>query len=329
MSREERVEIRENVLLAPYSTFKIGGMARFFVEVKKIEELEKAIRYAEQRRLFDPSTLLRTGFAQGKNPPWRIFAGGSNVVFPDEGFSGLVIKINFGKMKVFESERRIEAEAGVALKDLIKKAILKGWAGLETLSGIPGTVGGAVYGNAGAYGQSISGVIVSVTIYDTEKNEEKVFSREECGFQYRHSIFKENGSVITKIVFEFQSGDKRALQARSKEIIKTREKKYKPGIMCPGSFFKNVLVKDLSEDVLAKIDKAKIIEGKVPAGYLLEQVRAKGMREGGIYIADFHGNLFVNDGRGKAADVKKLAVELKRRVFERFGVGLEEEVQYF
>ena len=106
-------------------------------------------------------------------------------------------------------------------------------------------------------------------------------------------------------------------------------KKYKPGLKCPGSFFKNVLVRDASQRTLKLIDKIKIIKSKIPTGYLLEEVGAKGMRRGGIKIADFHGNLFINEGAGTARDVKELAKELKKRVRDHFGIELEEEVMYF
>ncbi|MDP3725120.1 MAG: UDP-N-acetylmuramate dehydrogenase [Nanoarchaeota archaeon] len=306
------LRIQENVSLAPMSTFGIGGVARYFFEAKKSEELKEAVQWAVKNDI-----------------SYKIFAGGSNVVFADEGFLGLVIRLIFKKMKVSDSERVIEAEAGVWLADLIKKAISKGWAGLETLSGIPGTVGGAVFGNAGAYGQSVSGIVKSVNFFDVEGGEAGILSNEECGFKYRHSIFKDKNFSILSVILQFQAGDKKDLKAKSEEIVKTREKKYKPGLRCPGSFFKNVLVKDVSKKSLALVDKAKIIDGKIPAGWLLEQVGAKGLREGGIYIADFHGNLFVNDGTGTARDVKALARILKKKVFDKFGIQLEEEVRYF
>ena len=119
------------------------------------------------------------------------------------------------------------------------------------------------------------------------------------------------------------------LEKISYDIIKTRLKKYKLGLRCPGSFFKNVLVKEVSEKSLKLISQNKIIEGKIPAGYLLEEVGAKGMRVGGIQIADFHGNLFINTGLAKAVDVKKLAKILKNRVKKKFGIVLEEEIRYF
>lgn len=308
----KKLRIRENVPLAPFSTFGIGGRARYFFQPKKIGELKEAVEWA----------------AQNKHA-CRVFAGGSNVVFPDEGFDGLLIRVFGGKIKIGKLQCCIVVDAGVLLADVIKKTVLSGWAGLETLSGIPGTIGGAVVGNAGAYGHSISEVVQSVEFFDVEKGEVGTLSDKECEFGYRDSIFKKKNFFILSVCLCFQLGDKKTLTTKSREIIKIRKKKYKPGLRCPGSFFKNVLVKDAGEEALKKIDSSKIVDGKIPAGYLLEDVGAKGMREGGIYIADFHGNLFVNDGGGTAAEVKKLSAVLKKRVGEKFGIRLEEEIRYF
>ena len=306
------MKIQHNVLLARYSTFGIGGKAAFFVEVKNEQVLREAIRWAREKDLL-----------------YKVFAGGSNMVFPDQGFPGLVIRLCFAGMRIVSKERVIFAGAGVLLRDVIRASISKGWGGLETLSGIPGTIGGAVYGNAGAYGQSVSCAVRSVSYFDTTTGETNSLLKDKCGFAYRHSIFKERPFFILGVFLEFKSGEKKALQKITKDIIAAREKKYKPGLKCPGSFFKNVLVADVSLQSLALVDSSKIIDGKIPAGWLLEQVGAKGVREGGVYIADFHGNLFVNDGHGTARDVKTLAVTLKKKVLERFGIELEEEVRYF
>ena len=307
-TKANTMTIRKNVPLSPLSTFRIGGRVEYFCEVRRLEELSEAVR-----------------FARAKKIPYRILGGGSNVVFPDGKLKGLLIKVSVGGIK--REKNRITVGAAVLLADVIRTSIRAGLKGLETLSGIPGTVGGAVVGNAGAYGHSISEVVERVKIWDGKKTRE--LSKKECQFGYRESILKHKPYVVLGTTLKFRKGDAKKLGKISKRIIKTRERKYKPGIKCPGSFFKNVLVKNVSKKTLSKIDKSRIIEGKIPAGYLLEAVGAKGMRSGGIYIADFHGNLFVNSGRGKAEDVKKLSRILKNKVWRRFGVRLEEEVRYF
>ncbi len=306
---------KKNVPLAPFSTFKIGGRAEYFFKISKPESLIKVIKWAEDKKI-----------------PWKIFAGGSNIIFPDKKIKGLLIQFSGGAIKL--KNQKMEADAGVSLSAVVKKSIQAGLRGLETLSGIPGTLGGAIYGNAGAYGHSISEIVEKIEIWEPElrqkgQGKKRWLKNEECGFDYRESIFKERPYILLRAVLKFKKGGKEKLQKISREIIKIREKKYKPGLRCPGSFFKNVPVKKISRKSLKLINKAKIIEGKIPTGYLLEEVGAKGMRMGGIEIADFHGNLFVNRGNGTAKEAKHLADILKRRVRKKFGIELEEEVRYF
>ncbi len=302
------MKFKKNVPLAPLSTFRIGGRAEYFCEAKNSEDLFEAVNFAKTKKI-----------------PYRILAGGSNVVFPDSKLKGLLIKVSAGGIKVEKS--RITVGAAVPLAEVIRVSIRAGLKGLETLSGIPGTVGGAVVGNAGAYGHSISEVVEKVEIWDGKKT--RKLDDKHCRFAYRDSILKHKPYIVLGITLKLRTGNAKKLKEKSKEIIKIREKKYKPGIKCPGSFFKNVLVKNVSKKALSKIDNSKIIEGKIPAGYLLEEVSAKGIRVGGIRIADFHGNLFINKGKGKASDVKKLARLLKARVKRKFGITFEEEIRYF
>ncbi|MBI3046171.1 MAG: UDP-N-acetylmuramate dehydrogenase [Candidatus Harrisonbacteria bacterium] len=310
------IKVQKNRNLAPLSTFKIGGQVKFFCEVGNDRELLEAIRAAKRLKA-----------------PYKIIAGGSNVVFPDKTLNCLLIKISSKNIKA--AGNKIIVDAGVPLSRVIAVANKNGLQGLETLAGIPGTVGGAIVGNAGAYGRSISEVAEKVEVWNpsfakaTEGDGKKWLLNKECQFQYRESVFKKKPWIALRAVLRFKKSNPKKLKRISRDIIQLRLKKYKPGLKCPGSFFKNVLIKDISKKSLAKIAKAKIIDGKIPAGYLLEEVGAKGMRVGGIQIADFHGNLFINSGKGKASEVKKLAKILKNRVKKKFGITLQEEVRYF
>ncbi len=299
--------VKKNVALAPMSTFKIGGRTEYFCLVETPEKLISVYEWAKKNG-------MKT----------NVFAGGSNTVFPDKGLRGLTIRFSGGRTS-FDGTR-CTVDGGVVLGDVIKKSLNRGFKGLETLSGIPGTVGGAVVGNAGAYGRSISGAVERIEVWDGKKR--RWVTKGECKFAYRDSVLKHEPYLLLRVGLKFEKGSRAELLKKSREIIKVRERKYKPGIKCPGSFFKNILVKDVSKKSLAKIDKSKIIEGKIPAGYLLESVGSKGMRVGKIEIASFHGNLFVNKGGARAADVKKLSVVLKKRVYKKFGIRLEEEVRY-
>jgi len=332
MSKQRKLHLRRNVKLAPLSTFGIGGRTQHFCWAKNPSELVEAARWAKKREM-----------------PYRIFAGGSNVVFPDKKIKSLVIRFFGGKIKPLGKDALL-ADAGVLLQQVIDKSISLGLRGIETLSGIPGTIGGAVVGNAGAYGHSISEAVDGMEVWDGKKT--LWLNKDECKFQYRKSIFSAKGGsasrsgsetlqgrmtggkhknlIVLRIKLRFIKRDApKNLKKISKSIINIRTRKYKPGLKCPGSFFKNVLLKDVSKKSLKLVDQTKIIEGKIPAGYLLERVDAKNTKVGQAQVSDFHGNLIMNKNGATAAQVKKLAQILKKRVYKKFGIVLEEEIIYF
>lgn len=253
------------------------------------------------------------------------------MVFPDTGYQGLIIHYLNPQAVISRQPGQpvgLIADAAAPLAKLISTAIEAGLAGLEALSGIPGTVGGAVVGNAGAYGQGVSDQLTRVEVYDASNNTRRWFTKDECQFIYRDSLFKKNRQLIVlQAEFTLELGDSETLRQKSQEIIKAREKKYPPGLKCPGSFFKNVLVKDVSPASLKLVDQSKIIDGKIPAGYLLAEAGAKGLHQGGVYIADYHGNLLINDGTATYDDVVTLAAKLKKLVQDKFGIEIEEEVR--
>jgi len=309
------VDIKKNVLLAEYSNFHIGGVAKKLITASSADDLVSALNNLKKN-----------------NETYKIFAGGTNVVFPDEGIADTLVRMWGGDIKVDKNNLFLIADAGVKLAALVDKAIELGWIGLENLSGIPGTVGGAVYGNAGAYGTELKDVVDSVEIYD--QGARKWLNNDDCQFAYRTSIFKsqEPGSrqVILRVKLKLASkGSSKEMESKSQDIIKTREEKYPKELMCPGSFFKNLLADKLTRKQLKNISSDKIKHGKVPAGYLLEDVGAKGKSVGDIKVAPYHANLICNEGHGTASQVKKLAEELRQLVLDKFGIRLEEEVRYF
>jgi len=316
------LNIQKNVSLKPYTTFGVGGRAKYFVTVLNSEELVLAIKFAKKNKI-----------------RFHILAGGSNVVFADGLLDILLIKLELPKIfsssgKIFgESENflrqdgeRIICEGQVCLMDLINFSIKNGLSGLETLSGIPGTVAGAIVGNAAAYGQTISDPLVRVQIFDGKKTH--WLKKRECGFSYRHSLLKKKPWFVLRAEFAFNAGDRKELIKKSKEIIKLRLKKYPEGMMCPGSFFKNILLENIPKKSRHLIPENRDWYGKVPAWFFLNEVGARGMKRGGVYIPDYHGNLLVNDGTAKFKDIKSLADELKTRVKKRFNIVLEEEIKY-
>lgn len=293
---------RRNVSLAELTTLGVGGQAKFLVEAKSMGETEEAIAWAKAKKL-----------------DWMVIGEGSNLLVSDSGYTGLVIvnQIDFIERK----SPYLAVGAGTNLNRLVDYANSAGLAGMECLAGIPGSVGGAVYGNAGAYGQIVSDHLVKVATL------RRIRLKSDCRFEYRESAFKANGEVIVAVEFQLPAGYAAALAAKSAEIRRLRQKKYPPGLKCPGSFFKNLLVKNLPARVKRMIPSDKVREGKIPAGYLLEQVGAKGMKLGGARVADHHGNLIYNAGGATANQIWRLAQSLQVKVRTKFGIVLEPEVQ--
>ncbi|HDQ16554.1 MAG TPA: UDP-N-acetylmuramate dehydrogenase [Candidatus Vogelbacteria bacterium] len=296
--------------IVPQTTFGLGGYIRYYLPVKTTEDFVNAIKKTQKHKI-----------------PFRVLAGGSNVIFP-ENFDKLLIHFlpSNDELKTIIENNSILTEANVSLNKLVEISVAKGLEGLESLIDIPGTIGGGIVGNAGAYGQSISDCIDWVEVFDGEGI--KKMSNEECLFDYRDSIFKKKNLFVIRAGFKFEKGDKEIIKKRAEDIKIARRLKYKKGLRCPGSFFKNVLIDNISQESLKLIDKDKIINNRLPAGYLLEESGAKGRSCGDIFVSDFHSNVLINKGQGTYTQVKTLAEELKRAVENKFGILLEEEVRY-
>ncbi len=299
--------LKENVPLAPYTTLRLGGPARYFVEAKTADQVMEAVCWAKEEEI-----------------PFLLVGCGSNLLVSDKGFPGLVVR-NLDK-GIIRKGNKLQVKGGTLLGVLIDSSINAGLGGLEKMAGIPGTVAGAIYGNAGAYGQEISDHMASVLVFDGAGV--RRFSRKDCRFSYRSSVFKSNKDLlILEAEFVLSPQDKSVLKAEARKIIEMRAQKYPPTLLCPGSFFRNLRIDDLPDEAVSKIPKEKIIKGKVPAGYLLEAVGARGSSLGGIKVADYHGNLFINMGNGTAQDFWTLVHRSQRKVKEKFGILLEPEVQ--
>ncbi|MBI2594035.1 UDP-N-acetylmuramate dehydrogenase [Candidatus Daviesbacteria bacterium] len=294
--------------LSDLTTLGIGGPIQGVIKVKSHQELKEAIRKLP---------------ADGKG--FLLLGGGSNLLVSDSGYPGIVIKNEV--TGIIRDKNNLTVQSGTNLQDLVDFANSSGLCGLENLAGIPGTVGGAIYGNAGAYGQAISDHLESVKVFDVISYQILDISKHDCQFSYRNSVFKRSRYAILETVFSLSSADSKKLKQISKETIKKREVKYSPGIKCPGSFFQNIPIEKLPAKILAKLPKEFILFNKVSAGALLESVGAKGAKRGDIKIAPYHANLFINDGTGKAEDFYKLAREYQGKVYEKYGIKLEPEVQ--
>ena len=290
-----REGLRRDVSLAPFTTLKIGGPADWYYAAQSIDELALALTTARASDL--PITLL---------------GDGSNVLISDLGVRGLVIH-----NRACLVERRgdnLFSEAGALLSALVDRSRAEALTGLEFAAGIYGSVGGAVFGNAGAYGKSIADVLSTVEVL-TKDGQRLQIPPDQMGFSYRQSGCGANGWVVLACEVELATGDQVAIGTEINRIIALRATKLPSELPSAGSYFKNI------EDPRAEF-------GKVPAGKLLEAVGAKELRVGdaGVYLK--HANVIVNLGHATAADVLALAEQMKAKVRAAYGIELQPEVRF-
>src|SRR6478672_2420981 len=269
--------------LSRYTRFGIGGPADLYAETDSTEAFIAAMNAA-----------------RGSGIPTMVIGGGTNLIVSDAGFRGIVLRYRADAL--LAANGRVVAQAGAVLQDLVDFTIDRGLKGLETLSGIPGSVGAAIYGNAGAYGHSISERVVKVQFFDGQSV--RVFGNEECEFRYRESIFKRHKEwIIFSAQLLLDEADAGELRKIADDILKVRNEKFPVTMKCAGSIFKNLLLRELPPAVQAEVPEKVVREGKIPAAWFLEQVGAKGMSRGEIRVADYHANLIYNTGGGTAADL--------------------------
>jgi UDP-N-acetylmuramate dehydrogenase len=294
--------------LSRYTRFGIGGPADIYAETESVDAFVAA---------------LTSAGASGW--PVMVIGDGTNLIVSGDGFRGIVLRYRASRLTA--DGTRVSADAGAVLQDLVDFTVDRGLKGLETLAGIPGSVGAAVYGNAGAYGHSISERVVSVRFYDGHAV--RVFDNAACEFRYRESIFKGHKEwIVFSTELLLDAADAGTLRKTADDIVKIRSEKFPVTMKCAGSIFKNLLFVELPERVARQVPATAVREGKVPAAWFLEQAGAKGLQRGDIHVATYHANLIYNAGDGTAADLYSLIQELKQRVRERFGIEIEEEVQY-
>lgn len=302
--------VTENEILAPHTTFKIGGPARYFFVANSNNEIIQLVSIAAQNQL-----------------PYFILGGGSNLLISDNGFNGLVIKNNSQQIEI--KDNIIKCDSGVTLSQVIKEATDNGLSGLEWAVGIPGTIGGAVRGNAGAYGSDIATVIKNVEVLRVDKKE--ILENEDCQFNYRDSIFKQknNQDIILSITLALEKKDTAKIKETIANILKERSGKFDKGF-CAGCIFKNI---EISQEQAKKFQKKfsdfpkSFIEyGKIPAGWLIDQCGLKGKEVGNARVSDKHAAIIMNIGQAKAQNVVDLIDIIKQEVKNKFNLVLEEEI---
>jgi len=316
-------KIKKNVLLKDYTTFGIGGPAKYFLETEKKEDIVRVISAAKKFNL-----------------PFFILGGGSNLLVSDKGFKELVIKIKNKELKV--KNNKIFVEAGVVLNQLVNTALKNNLSGLEWAAGIPGTVGGAICGNAGAFNKSTGDLVKNVEVLEVANCKIKILNNKDCNFRYRDSIFKHKKNLIVlSATLQFKKRNKKEIKERIKKYLNYRKETQPLNYPSAGSIFKNpkgfsgaaasfaaasfAAARQGEEDESSSLSFAA---ASFAAARMIEECGLKGKRIGNVKISEKHANFIVNLGQGKAKDVKKLIELAKKRVKNKFGIDLEEEICY-
>jgi UDP-N-acetylmuramate dehydrogenase len=348
MMGAEKIEIQENVALAPLTTLGVGGDARFFVKAESVRDVEEAVV-----------------FARGRDLPLFVLGGGSNLLISDRGWDGLVLQIGILGINERQAESKVdfEAGAGVDWDDFVAHSVARNCGGIECLSGIPGSVGGTPVQNVGAYGQEVSETIASVLAFDRNENCVRELKVAECGFTYRASTF--NGSqrgryIILRITYQLFSDSKpslrygdlqqyfagrdgapslseireavRAIRASKGMLISPGDRDSRSA----GSFFKNpVLTASMHEELMRRAAErglevpsypALSQQRKISAAWLVENSGfQKGYVSGKAEISSKHALAIVNRGGATAANILALKDEIQERVEDTWGIRLEPE----
>lgn len=282
--------VQENISLAPYTSARIGGPADVLVTVKSADEFAAVMQLLWEHDL-----------------PHYVLGGGSNVLVSDKGVRGVVV-LNKAKEAFFETgdNPTVKCEAGVVFSNLANRCASKGLSGLEWAATVPGTVGGAVYGNAGAFGGDVSGNLIYAELLT--KNGREKFSVEQMGYGYRTSVMKrgEINAIVLSALLRLKNSTKEEVSVKIEQFSERRKATQPPGASM-GSMFKNP-------------------EGD-HAGRLIEAAGLKGTRIGNAEISKLHGNFFVNHGETRASDVRELIDLTRNTVKQEFGVELELEIE--
>lgn len=285
------------VPLAPFTTFKVGGPAQWLLETRSSDEIVDALRIAQRHHV--PVTLL---------------GGGSNVLIGDRGVRGLVIRPRGSHIEQIGTGR-VRADAPTTINGLVRWTVHRGIAGFEAWAGTPGTVGGAIYGNAHFGGRLIGDLVEAVQLTDREGSTRDL-SREEMEFGYDRSRLQRTGEVLLSTVFRVSTGDPAALREIARQSLAYRKKTQPLETPSAGCIFQNP---DRSE-----------VPAEIPAsaGALVDRAGLKGEARGQARVSAAHANFIVNEGQATAADIRSLIDLCRMQVRERFGITLREEIVY-
>ncbi len=305
----------ENEAMAKHTSFRIGGPARLYVVAPSSDALIEAVRAAQDLEI-----------------PFSIFGGGSNLLVADQGFDGVVIQAANRGLSI--ENDRVQVESGMITVLAARKTVDAGLTGFEWAVGVPGTIGGALYGNAGCYGGEMKDVVTVVDAYRIKDGARVRLSNAECQYGYRDSFFKREPHVILGCELQLtRAVDPAASQTRLNQIMQSRKISQPLDQSSAGCVFKNFDFIDESQlDILRRyvdqIPEAMLRAKRLSAGWLVEQAGMKGQRIGDVQVSDKHGNFFLNRGVARAQDVIALISLVKMNVRDKLGIELQEEVQY-
>lgn len=286
--RSENIHIQES--MAAHTTFRVGGPADCLVELENTEQLQRVQKYLRLVEI-----------------PYVVLGNGSNVLVSDEGYHGIVLQIGNRMNNIVVEGNSIRVQAGALMAQVARTAMENGLAGMEFASGIPGTVGGGVVMNAGAYGGEMGQIVKNVTVVNAE-GEIMELDNESMEFGYRYSTIKNQPFVVTEVVFELQAEDRETIKLRMEELAVKRREKQPLEYPSAGSTFKRP-------------------EGHF-AGELIMKAGLRGFQIGGARVSDKHCGFVINTGDAVAADVMDVIREVQIRVKEKFDVDLEPEVVF-
>ena len=292
----------ENEPMNKHTSFKVGGPARYFVKAESLDDLKKALDLAREKGI-----------------PFFILGNGTNLLVSDKGFDGVIITLA-GDFSSIEDlgNGAFKVGAAIPLGRFARSVLKQGFAGIHKLAGIPGTLGGAIYMNAGAYGQEIGTSCTQVTVLDSDGNIRE-FAASECGFGYRQSIFQKNNAIILSATFLLPTaaslGKTTAdLEAELAECMAKRKASQPLNMPNAGSTFKRLSV------------GAADTPAQIAPGYYIEQAGLKGYRIGDAEVSTVHANFIVNAGGATASEIKQLSEFVQQKVTEKFGIKLHREI---
>lgn len=304
---------RLNEPMSKHTTFRLGGPARLYIVASSSDMLVQAVE-----------------MALDLNIPWSAIGGGTNLLVSDEGFEGVVIQAANQGLSIDGEVVRVESGLVSAL--VARKTVEAGLAGFEWAVGLPGTIGGAVYGDAGCYGAEMRDSVVSVDVYHVASKTRKTLTNQECHFGYRDSLFKEEKYLILGCELSLKkASDPAASRALMDKILSERKDKQPLGESSAGCVFKNFEYQNQTAlDILRRdvdVPEQMLASKRIPAGWLIDQANLKGTAVGDFRVSEKHGNFLINKGKGSASEVLALISLIKMKVRDTFGIELQEEVQ--